>query len=146
MVSYVPSKADVTLYTCLDKFREIEKLTGNNMWNCPQCKTPRSALKKMEIYSVPDVLIIHLKRFKYEAFGTKIGTWVDFPCRNMDISKMVLRDNGSELLYDLYAVSVRFALTIRIIMDISTVDIIRRSATMKTIKIGTPLTTQVLLK
>ena len=42
-----------------------ETLKGDDKWYCSKCKDHVVATKKMEIYSSPDYLIIHLKRFSH---------------------------------------------------------------------------------
>ena len=40
-----------------------EVLSGDDQWYCSKCKEHRDIKKKMEIYSVPKIFIIQLKRF-----------------------------------------------------------------------------------
>jgi len=57
-----------------------EKLEKENEWYCPQCKEHKQAKKKFDLWKLPDVLIIHLKRFSYNSFfREKIDSLVDFP-------------------------------------------------------------------
>lgn len=56
------SKQSMTLYDCLKDFCQVEKLFGDHQWRCPTCKDFRNAEKRMELWSAPPVLIIHLKR------------------------------------------------------------------------------------
>ena len=47
---------------------------------CPKCKEHRQAFKKMELWRLPDVLVIHLKRFSFNTYSRdKIDTMVSFP-------------------------------------------------------------------
>ena len=55
----------------------------------------------MEIYSCPDVLIIHLKRFRNEQ---KLDTLVNFPLRDLDMTQYVKKNNEEKYIYDLFAV------------------------------------------
>lgn len=49
---------------------------------CPVCKKHQLATKKLDLWSLPEVLIIHLKRFSYTKFTReKLDTIVDFPLR-----------------------------------------------------------------
>lgn len=49
---------------------------------CPKCKIHQQATKKFDLWSLPDVLIIHLKRFSYNKyFRDKIDVMVEFPPR-----------------------------------------------------------------
>ena len=49
---------------------------------CPVCKKHQLATKKLDLWSLPEVLIIHLKRFSYTKFTReKLESVVDFPLR-----------------------------------------------------------------
>lgn len=48
--------------------------------HCPKCKTLRKASKQLTLSKLPDVLMIHLKRFSFDGpFNDKLETMVDFP-------------------------------------------------------------------
>jgi ubiquitin C-terminal hydrolase len=51
------------LHNSLDKFAENDDLDSNNMYRCDACKQLSTATKKMIIHEMPNILIIHLKRF-----------------------------------------------------------------------------------
>jgi ubiquitin C-terminal hydrolase len=95
------------LQDCFAAFSNSEQLDRNNSWKCPHCKNNVEAVKKMEIYRVPNIFIIHLKRFRASGvFREKINAAVAFPRENLDIRDYVLgHDPG---LYDLFAVSNHF--------------------------------------
>ncbi|EAY75361.1 hypothetical protein OsI_03257 [Oryza sativa Indica Group] len=38
------------------------------MWYCPCCKKHQQAMKKLDLWRLPEVLVIHLKRFSYTQF------------------------------------------------------------------------------
>ena len=97
----------VTLAECFDFYREPEVLDENNKWYCPRCKEFVCARKKADIWKVPEVLIIQLKRFsggKYNA--RKLDTYVDFP-DILDMRPFIIGPQKDEenLTYRLYAVS-----------------------------------------
>ena len=95
----------VTLDDCLDEFGKEEILSQNDAWYCPQCKEHRRASKKFELWKVPDVLVIHLKRFSAQGrFRDKLDLMVDFPTEGLDLTRRVAIDDGKELIYDLFAV------------------------------------------
>lgn len=49
---------------------------------CPTCKRHQLATKKLDLWSLPEVLIIHLKRFSYTKYSReKLDTIVEFPLR-----------------------------------------------------------------
>lgn len=74
---------------------------------CSVCKEDRQADKKLEIWKLPEILIIHLKRFSYNSyFRDKLSTEVDFPLEGLDLSDYVLSEEDRQnCVYDLYAVS-----------------------------------------
>ncbi|KAM4091552.1 hypothetical protein ACJW30_09G144700 [Castanea mollissima] len=55
----------LSLYTCLEAFLREEPLVPEDMWFCPQCEERRQASKKLDLWRLPEVLVIHLKRFSY---------------------------------------------------------------------------------
>ena len=55
----------------------------------------------MEIYSCPDILIIHLKRFRNEQ---KLDTLVNYPLTDLDITQHVKKAKNEKYVYDLFAV------------------------------------------
>ena len=105
-------------------FTQSEELSDDNSWTCTECKKQTNASKKLNISSVPPILIIHLKRFFYKSKTSnfKLTTPVWFPVSNLDMSNYVkLSDgsnqdeilnesyssngsNNSKYIYDLYAV------------------------------------------
>lgn len=47
---------------------------------CPGCKEHRQAAKKLDLWKLPYILVIHLKRFSYSRYSrSKIDTIVRFP-------------------------------------------------------------------
>ena len=85
----------------LKNFNEIEQLSIDNKWYCPKCKQFQLANKKMEIYSVNEIIIIHLKRFKK---NRKIKNLVEFPIEGLNLSEF-LPKNEEKNIYDLFAVA-----------------------------------------
>uniref|UniRef100_A0A8C9TYQ1 Ubiquitin carboxyl-terminal hydrolase n=1 Tax=Scleropages formosus TaxID=113540 RepID=A0A8C9TYQ1_SCLFO len=72
----------VDLQQCIELFTTVETLEEENPWYCPNCKKHQLATKKLDLWSLPEVLIIHLKRFSYTKYSReKLDTIVDFPIR-----------------------------------------------------------------
>jgi ubiquitin carboxyl-terminal hydrolase 4/11/15 len=78
----------MTLQQCLQLFIEPEVLGPDDKWYCPHCKEHIQAEKRMSVWRLPPILIIHLKRFKYNQYSSfgymsnsreKIDTTVKFP-------------------------------------------------------------------
>jgi ubiquitin carboxyl-terminal hydrolase 4/11 len=95
----------VSLQDCFAETAKEEILSEENTWYCNRCKEQRRAYKKLEIWTVPDILVIHLKRFSaHRAFRDKIDVLVDFPVEGLDIKDWVGMPDGKETIYDLFAV------------------------------------------
>ena len=78
-------------------------MVENNEWYCENCKKKQRAKKKLEIYHTPKILIIQIKRFSHV---NKINTKVDFPLKDLDLSKYILsKDKTKSIKYDLFAVA-----------------------------------------
>lgn len=97
----------VSLYKCLEAFLKEEPLGPEDMWYCPGCKEHRQASKKLDLWRLPEVLVIHLKRFSYSRFlKNKLETYVDFPVADLDLSTYIGHKDGQlSNRYMLYAVS-----------------------------------------
>ena len=57
-------------------------------WHCGRCRAPRKATKVLQLCRLPPVLILILKRFKYDIYGamsSKLATAVDLPLTNWDL-------------------------------------------------------------
>eukprot|EP00948_MAST-09A_sp_MAST-9A-sp1_P002675 g2675.t1 len=118
-----------TLEDCLALFSKQEILKGNNQWYCGRCKKHRDATKRMELWKVPPVLIIHLKRFTFDSsagfgrgggFGSRGGfhspsksnVQIRYPLKKFNLAKYLGIQPGKthrkDTIYDLYAVSNHF--------------------------------------
>jgi ubiquitin carboxyl-terminal hydrolase 4/11/15 len=92
-----PKSGNIQLTDCLKEFKVTETLDEENMWYCNQCKEHVCATKTMEIFKLPPILIITLKRFKvgrarymFSSSGVKLDTLVEFPLDNLDMRDFVL--------------------------------------------------------
>ncbi|TVU48975.1 hypothetical protein EJB05_00264 [Eragrostis curvula] len=96
-----------SLYACLEAFIKEEPLGPDDMWYCPGCKEHRQASKKLDLWRLPEILIIHLKRFSYSRYTkNKLETFVDFPIHDLDLSKYIgSRSQQIPHNYRLFAIS-----------------------------------------
>lgn len=96
----------VCLYKCLDGFLKEEPLGPEDMWYCPKCKEHRQASKKLDLWRLPEILVIHLKRFSYNRFSkNKLGTFVDFPVEDFNLTDYTVHKiSGVSERYVLYAI------------------------------------------
>lgn len=80
-----PSK-NVTLDDCLREFAKVEILDSDNKFKCEKCNNNIQAQKTLQIWRMPDVLTILLKRFEFNGnVGRKINVPVDYPM-DLDLS------------------------------------------------------------
>uniref|UniRef100_A0A3Q2X9V5 Ubiquitin carboxyl-terminal hydrolase n=1 Tax=Hippocampus comes TaxID=109280 RepID=A0A3Q2X9V5_HIPCM len=96
----------VTLQDCLAAFFARDELKGDNMYSCEKCKKLRNGVKFCKMQSLPEILCIHLKRFRHELmFSTKIGTHVSFPLEGLDLQPFLAKDSSTQTTnYDLLSV------------------------------------------
>ena len=65
------------------------------------------ATKTLQMYKSPEVLIMHLKRFR-PRFYEKLSTTIEFPIDAFDLSPYLIGPERDRQVYDLYAVSNHF--------------------------------------
>ncbi|XP_017284867.1 ubiquitin carboxyl-terminal hydrolase 31 [Kryptolebias marmoratus] len=116
-----------TLAQCLQLYTKEEQLAPDDAWRCPHCKQLQQGRIKLSLWTLPDVLILHLKRFRQEGDRrVKMQNMVRFPLMGMDMAPHVVKRsqsswslpshwspwrrsyglgrNPDDFLYDLYAV------------------------------------------
>ncbi|XP_048352792.1 ubiquitin carboxyl-terminal hydrolase 33 isoform X1 [Sphaerodactylus townsendi] len=109
VVSCVPSwfwGPTVTLQDCLAAFFARDELKGDNMYSCEKCKKLRNGVKFCKVQRFPEILCIHLKRFRHELmFSAKIGTHVSFPLEGLDLQPFLAKDSLAQIVtYNLLSV------------------------------------------
>lgn len=116
-------KKNLSLIDCIKAFCKEEVLSQNDSWFCPNCKSYQPARKKLDIWSVPDVIVFHLKRFTSNfrnirsPMGLKINTNIYAKLEDLDLSEVIIGPKGGhdtesegfigskEAKYDLFAVT-----------------------------------------
>uniref|UniRef100_A0A8C5WR29 ubiquitinyl hydrolase 1 n=1 Tax=Laticauda laticaudata TaxID=8630 RepID=A0A8C5WR29_LATLA len=110
-----------TLNECFQLYTKEEQLAPDDAWRCPHCQVLQQGMVKLSLWTLPDILIIHLKRFRQVGEQRhKLSTLVHFPLQGLDMAPHVAkRSRGSKwgpwkqslteegqctFLYDLYAV------------------------------------------
>eukprot|EP00096_Caligus_rogercresseyi_P009393 TRINITY_DN3185_c0_g1_i1.p1 TRINITY_DN3185_c0_g1~~TRINITY_DN3185_c0_g1_i1.p1 ORF type:complete len:547 (-),score=156.85 TRINITY_DN3185_c0_g1_i1:247-1887(-) len=102
------------LHDCLQKFVDVEELADSERFFCGSCKNKQRSTKKFWIRRLPNVLCLHIKRFRWSPYSrTKLDTHVAFPLSGLDMSDYLLSNlhetrcsNSGSSLYDLAAVIV----------------------------------------
>ncbi|XP_026100651.1 ubiquitin carboxyl-terminal hydrolase 31-like isoform X1 [Carassius auratus] len=116
-----------TLAQCFQLYTKEEQLAPDDAWRCPHCRQLQQGQIKLSLWTLPDVLILHLKRFRQEGDRrVKMQNMVRFPLIGMDMAPHVVKRsqsswslpshwspwrrpyglgrNPDDYLYDLYAV------------------------------------------
>ncbi|GCC35578.1 hypothetical protein chiPu_0014064, partial [Chiloscyllium punctatum] len=99
-------RSSVALRECIDLFTTMETLGEHDLWYCPTCKKHQQATKKFDLWSLPKILVVHLKRFSYNRYWRdKLDTLVEFPIRDLNMSEFVYNPKAGPCIYDLVAVT-----------------------------------------
>ncbi|XP_063098066.1 ubiquitin carboxyl-terminal hydrolase 43 isoform X3 [Cavia porcellus] len=117
-----------TLDECFQFYTKEEQLAQDDAWKCPHCKVLQQGVVKLSLWTLPDILIIHLKRFcQVGERRNKLSTLIKFPLSGLDMAPHVAQRSTSgkplpgpwpswkqpaslpttyplDFLYDLYAV------------------------------------------
>lgn len=104
------AEASISLDKCVELFTVAEKLGEEDPWYCSRCKEFQQATKKFDLWKLPPILVVHLKRFSYKNryWREKLETFVDYPIKDLDLSDFVLGPKEVSAQYDLFAVSIHF--------------------------------------
>lgn len=97
----------VDITDCFTSFSKEDKLDEENQWYCHKCEKFVCANKKMEIWKVPECLILQLKRFiSHGSYQQKDETLVNFP-EILDVKPYIAGPQKEEeiIKFRLYAVS-----------------------------------------
>eukprot|EP01016_Furgasonia_blochmanni_P046622 TRINITY_DN6746_c0_g1_i8.p3 TRINITY_DN6746_c0_g1~~TRINITY_DN6746_c0_g1_i8.p3 ORF type:complete len:155 (+),score=33.87 TRINITY_DN6746_c0_g1_i8:60-467(+) len=80
--------ADVELQRLFQEFVNDEQIMEG--YKCEKCKKESKVSRKLSIWRLPEVLVVHLKRFDFGRFRReKINTRVRFPVNNLDLRSFV---------------------------------------------------------
>ncbi|CAE6434549.1 unnamed protein product [Rhizoctonia solani] len=96
----------IDLEDCLNEFTKEEQLGEEDLLYCLRRKKHQQATKRFELWSVPNIFVVRLKRFSNaRAMQDKIHALVEFPISELDLSTRVGESGQSdECVYDLFAV------------------------------------------
>ncbi|XP_023371922.1 ubiquitin carboxyl-terminal hydrolase 20 isoform X3 [Otolemur garnettii] len=96
----------VTLEDCLTAFFAADELKGDNMYSCERCKKLRNGVKYCKVLRLPEILCVHLKRFRHEVtYSFKISSHVSFPLEGLDLRPFLAKECTSQITtYDLLSV------------------------------------------
>jgi len=85
------TRGKIHLLDCLSSFIRLEELEETELYHCPNCKKRQRSTKRFWIRKLPNVLCLHLKRFRWNNYSrTKLDTFVEYPLTGLDMSQYVL--------------------------------------------------------
>ncbi|CAI2352627.1 unnamed protein product [Caenorhabditis sp. 36 PRJEB53466] len=102
------STRECTLDSCLKSHFSETVLDGDSRWNCPKCKTPRASTRRSKLWSLPKVLVIHLKRFAlFNGDFEKNSAAVTFDPQRFDVRPYLHESAAPDRpYYKLYATTI----------------------------------------
>jgi ubiquitin C-terminal hydrolase len=59
-------------YLSFQLYTRAEVLGAEDAWHCPNCNRKQEVVKKLGLWSLPDILVIHLKRFRQVSKYTQL--------------------------------------------------------------------------
>nr|CCA22162.1 ubiquitinspecific protease putative [Albugo laibachii Nc14] len=97
----------ISLIECLELFTASELLEESNGFYCSKCRKNGSTWKTIVFYRLPEILVIHLKRFEVKAAHCKKNMRnIEFPVESLDLERFcasgAVLDGGTK--YDLMGV------------------------------------------
>lgn len=85
---------EMTLQECFDLYFNEERLEREDAWVCAYCHHRLPCVKSLSLWTIPDVFIVHLKRFRQSSTQrVKIMTYVNFPLTGLDMNPYVAARN-----------------------------------------------------
>lgn len=96
----------MNIASCFDNLTAEYSLDEQNRWKCSKCSLYEKAMVNLSLKKLPEILIIHFKRFKQMEDHTfdKVTLDIQFPQRNLDLAKYVDTPiAGENTCFDLFA-------------------------------------------
>lgn len=95
----IPNNLNPTLEDCLKSFTGAEELDENS-WHCEKCDKLSSSSVSSSLSRLPDLLIMHIKRFGMTArFREKIRAKVTFPLTSLDMKPFITPSTSAGIVY-----------------------------------------------
>uniref|UniRef100_A0A1Q3F5B0 ubiquitinyl hydrolase 1 n=1 Tax=Culex tarsalis TaxID=7177 RepID=A0A1Q3F5B0_CULTA len=100
MKDKIPASSALTLEQCLEHYTKAETLSAEDAWRCPHCQKYLPVVKTLGLWSLPDIMVIHFKRFRQQQLratqAAKLTTLVKFPLHGFDMTPHLARDPNAE--------------------------------------------------
>ena len=94
-------KKNPTLIECFEEYSKSEELKDENAWYNEKTKQKENIEKKLVFWNLPQVLILHLKRFNYT--GRKINKAIDIPL-DINLDYLVKNYTKTNNNYELFGI------------------------------------------
>jgi ubiquitin C-terminal hydrolase len=93
-----------SLTECLDNYFNNDHVIDS--WKCEKCNN-NGCNKSSILWTLPNYLIINLKRFKQSGGVSKNNNMISFPLKDLNLTKYISSDKNdmNNYIYDLYAVN-----------------------------------------
>lgn len=92
--------APVHLSQCVKSYTTPEHLEGVQ---CDKCRCPVNAQKQLELWRLPQVVVVTLKRFQHTAYGSsKVNTQVEIPINQLDFGPSLAEGAPPSSQYELF--------------------------------------------
>jgi len=90
-----------TSLSLFDCFNELIKEVSIPEFLCSKCKQKGKSKKKLMIWKQPPILIIHLKRFKYDKYGRleALKHKISFPLSGLDLQAYTHKNSKGCFLF-----------------------------------------------
>ncbi|RCK66999.1 Ubiquitin carboxyl-terminal hydrolase 9 [Candida viswanathii] len=107
-VDIPPGESSFSLTYALNNFSKSETLTNQNKFYCNTCSSLQEAVKTIKVKKLPKVLVINLKRFKYDEQMDKMVKLFDSISYPLKLRLFNTTDDESlqDQLYELYALVI----------------------------------------
>ncbi|KAK5667937.1 hypothetical protein QVD99_004986 [Batrachochytrium dendrobatidis] len=99
------SPRSISFYDCIKQHLKEEEV---DEWYCGNCKKHTNGLKKLDLWKLPKILIVHLKRFVFNPHlesWAKLESRVDYPLDDLEMGQFSVCDMEQFKRYELFAVS-----------------------------------------
>eukprot|EP00800_Vazella_pourtalesii_P004852 TRINITY_DN1561_c0_g1_i13.p1 TRINITY_DN1561_c0_g1~~TRINITY_DN1561_c0_g1_i13.p1 ORF type:complete len:553 (+),score=134.80 TRINITY_DN1561_c0_g1_i13:1284-2942(+) len=85
------------LSDCFHLLTQREELCKGEEWYCSTCKGKKAGIKKLDLLDTPDVLVVHLKRFRQVGYlRQKLDTLIEYPLTGLDLSPFIINREAVE--------------------------------------------------
>ncbi|UJR22199.1 hypothetical protein I4U23_025263 [Adineta vaga] len=86
-----PSSPSISLADCFSLFTQSESLNYDDAWMCTHCRRKENGtVKNLKIWTTPQVLIVHLKRFcQTKVSNSKLTYPVQFPLVGLNVKRFL---------------------------------------------------------